>query len=156
MATTVQAANLTVTISESVNLSSHSYGNTKVKSISAQGQVDQRIMNIAVGAEGAFTDILDLSTVDSAGQVVVADFGYFRITNLDDTNYVTLKFYKSATASYFIKLEAGESYLLMSPDMDAQCEAGAPTLGDVTKISADANTAAVDIEYLVVTTGDAV
>ena len=155
MATTVNAATLSVTITENVSLANHAYGNSIVKSINGQGQADQRIMNIAVGAEGSFTSILNLSTVDERGQVVVANFGYFRITNLDDTNYVTLKFYIDATHTYFVKLEAGESYLLMSPDADVTCEDGAPSLADVTQILADANTAAVDIEYLAITSGAA-
>ncbi len=151
MATTVQPANLSVTITENISLSNGTYGNSNIKSFTSKGQVDQRIMNIAAG-EGSYTDILFLGSADSRGQVVVNDFTYFRITNLDDTNYITLQLYISATKSYFIKLEAGESYLLMSPDADVTCEGGAPSLTDITRIMADANTAAVDIEYLVVTT----
>ena len=152
MATTVKASNLTVTITEDVSLSTHSYGNTRTKTFNTQGQADQRIMNIAT----AGTTILHLSTVDDRGQIVVNDFGYFRITNLDDTNYVTLEFYLTADHSYYVKLEAGESYLLMSPDADITCGAEeVPSLVDIARIIATANTSAVDIEYLVVTTGDA-
>jgi hypothetical protein len=155
MATTVEAASLTVTITESVSLANHTYGNNRSKQFVTQGEVDQRIMSIAASGEASFTTILALSTVDAKGQVVVANFGYFRITNLDDTNFVTLQLYISATKMYYIKLEPGESYMLMSPDADTLCEAGTPSLADITQINGDADTSACDIEYVIVTSGAA-
>lgn len=159
MATTVTAANLSVTITENVSLGNRSWGNNQIKTFTSQGEVDQRIMSIAYdsGREtGDWTDIIYLDTVDDRGQVVAANFGYFRITNLDDTNYIVLQLYMSAAKSLYFKVEAGESFVLMSPDADALCEAGIPTLADIARIRAVADTAAVDIEYLVVTTGAAV
>ena len=47
MASTVTAADLTVTITESYTLNGVSYGNTINKTYTSQGQVDQRIMNVA-------------------------------------------------------------------------------------------------------------
>ena len=146
MATTVTPTTGTVTITESLTLNGMTYGNSTSININTQGQADQRIMNIATGE--SFTDILFLSTVDSNGQIVAGDFGYFRITNLDDVNFITLELYVSSTVSSFFKLEAGESFILMSPDMDVQVEGGSPTLADITKIRAKADSSAVDIEYL--------
>jgi hypothetical protein len=157
MATTVTAASLMVTINESIELNGVTYGNSISKSFVEQGEVDQRIMSIA-SSEEAFTEILYLSTVDSRGQVVVANYAYFRITNLDDANFMTLQLYVSATSSYFLKLEAGESFLLMSPDMGVDIVGGLPALADVTRIYGIANSpeeADVDIEYVVVTQGAA-
>jgi hypothetical protein len=47
MASTVTAANLTVTIVESYTLNGVAYGNTVEKTFTSKGQVDQRIMNVA-------------------------------------------------------------------------------------------------------------
>ena len=45
MASTVTAADLLVTITESYTLNNVSYGNTTTKTFSSNGQVDQRIMS---------------------------------------------------------------------------------------------------------------
>mgnify|MGYP003138397400 CR=1 FL=1 len=147
MASTVTAATATITISESLTLNGTSYGNSISKTFASQGEVIQRIMSVST----SFPDILYTSTVDGRGQVVAADWCYFRITNLDDTNYVTLRLY-NGTDSQFFKLEAGESFFLMSPDIDIDA-AGTTfnAFADITRISADANTAACDVEFLMVT-----
>jgi len=149
MATTVTAADLTVTITETISLNGVQYGNTINKTFSTQGQVDQRIMSIGAG-EGTFTDIFSFSTVDGQGQGVKNDYAYFRITNLDDTNFVTLQV--TAGDTYWIKLKAGESFMLMDNEMDAVASSTTFVgFADVTKVSADANTAICDIEYTVIT-----
>ena len=93
MATTVETADLTVTITESYTLMGTDYGSTCTKTYTTNGEVIQRLMSIAgKGGESAtFTDILALSTVDGQGQVVKADYKYFRIKNLDDTNNLNLR-----------------------------------------------------------------
>ena len=147
MASTVTAATATITISESLTLNGTSYGNSISKTFASQGEVIQRIMSVST----SFPDILYTSTVDGRGQVVAADWCYFRITNLDDTNYVTLRLY-NGTDSQFFKLEAGESFFLMSPDIDiAATGTTFNAFADITRISADANTAACDVEFLMVT-----
>ena len=47
MATTITAADLTVTVTESYTLNGVAYGNTINKSFSSNGQVLQRIMNVS-------------------------------------------------------------------------------------------------------------
>ncbi len=152
MATTVTAANLTVTIAEQYTLNGVSYGNTMNKTFSDNGEVYQRIMAITASSEGAFTDIINFGASDSAGQADITNYKYFRIKNLDDTNFLTLRV-KGTTDSFFIKIKAGETFLLMDNEIDA-IEDGT-TFGaftDITKISANANTDGVDIEFVVVTT----
>ena len=150
MATTVEQTALTVTITEDISLNGVTYGNTVSTTFATQGQVDQRIMSIALGAEGAFTDIFSFSTVDGQGIGVKNDYAYFRITNLDDTNFVTLQV--TAGDTFWIKLKAAESFMLMDNEMDAIASSTAfAAFADITKVSADANTAACDIEYVVVT-----
>tara|TARA_Y100000401_G_scaffold26202_1_gene18577 strand:+ start:611 stop:1057 length:447 start_codon:yes stop_codon:yes gene_type:complete len=147
MATTVTASTLTVTISESYTLNGVGYGNTSTKSYTSNGQVLQRILNVSTSDPA----IIDFGASDAAGQVVVGDYKYFRITNLDDTNFITLALYNGAD-TFFYKLLAGDTFVLMSNEMDAI--ASSRTFGafaDITQIKADADTAACDIEIIAVT-----
>ncbi len=151
MATTVTAANLTVTITEQYTLNGVSYGNTMNKTYTDNGEVYQRIMTIAVGEEGAFTDIINFGAADRAGIADITNYKYFRIKNLDDTNFLTLRV-KGTADSFFIKIKAGESFLLMDNEVDAV--ASSMTFGaftDITQIAADADTDAIDIEFVCVT-----
>ena len=148
MATTVTAADLTVTVTESYTLNGVAYGNSINKSFASNGQVLQRIMNVSTSDPA----ILNFGAADAAGQVKVGDYKYFRITNLDDTNFVMLTLYNGAD-SFFYKLLAGDIFLLMSNDMDAiDASTTFGAFADITQIKADADTAACDIEILAVTT----
>ena len=150
MATTVTAADLTVTIVESYSLNGVSYGNTTSKRFTNNGEVYQRIMAITAG-EGTFTDIINFGSEDDAGQADITNYKNFRLKNLDDTNFLTLRV-KGTADSFFIKIKAGESFLLMDNEIDAIASStsfGAFT--DISQISADANTDGVDIEFVCVT-----
>lgn len=147
MASTVTAADLLVTITESYTLNNVSYGNTTTKTFSSKGQVDQRIMSVATTEKTLF----NFSSVDSAGTGVAVDYVYFRVTNLDDTNYISLRLY-NGDDSFWIKLAAGDSLLLMNNEIDAIAESS--TFGafeDITSILGTANTAACDVEFMAVT-----
>ncbi len=151
MATTVTAENLTVTITEQYTLNGVSYGNTMNKTYTDNGEVYQRIMAIPYSAEDAFTDIINFGAADDAGQADIDNYKYFRIKNLDDTNFLTLRVTGTAD-SFFIKIKAGESFLLMDNEIDAV--ASSTTFGaftDISQISANADTAEIDIEFVVVT-----
>ena len=148
MASTVTASTATITISQNLTLNGVTYGNAISKQFTTQGEVIQRIMSIST----SFPEILITSTVDGRGQVVAADWCYFRITNLDDTNFVTLRLTNTATDSQFFKLEAGESFFLMSPDIDID-ESGSAfvAFADIDEIAVDADTAACDVEFIMIT-----
>ena len=147
MASTVTASTLTVTITENIVLNGQTYGNSISKSYTSQGEVDQRIMNVATGG----TIVFGYTSADGQGVAKADDYAYFRITNLDDTNFVRLDI-NNATDTFFVKLKAGESFLLMDNEMYAVD--GSQTFSafaDIESITAVANTAAVDIEYVAVT-----
>ena len=147
MATTVTASTLTVTISESYTLNGVSYGNTSTKSYTSNGQVLQRILNVSTSDPA----IIDFGASDAAGQVVVGDYKYFRITNLDDTNFITLALYNGAD-TFFYKLLAGDTFVLMSNEMDAiDSSRTFGAFADITQIKADADSSACDIEIIAVT-----
>ena len=146
MASTVTAANLTVTIVESYTLNGVAYGNTVEKTFTSKGQVDQRIMNVATTEK----DLFNWGATDAAGRGVVADYAYFRITNLDDTNFITLRLYNGAD-SFWYKLAAGESMMLMNNEMDAITGTTFGALADITSVLAKADNAACDVEFIAVT-----
>ena len=147
MATTVTAADLTVTISENYTLNGVTYGNSINKTYTSNGQVLQRILNVSTSDPA----IINFGAADAAGQVVVGDYKYFRITNLDDTNFITLTLYNGSD-SFFYKLLAGDAFLLMSNEMDAiDASTSFGAFADITQIKADADTAACDIEIIAVT-----
>jgi len=146
MASTVTAANLTVTVIESYTLNGVVYGNTVEKTFTSKGQVDQRIMNVATSEKTLF----NWGAADDAGTGVAADYAYFRVTNLDDTNFVTLRLYNGAD-SFWYKLAAGESMMLMNNEMDAVTGTSFGALADITLVAAQADTAACDVEFIAVT-----
>ena len=155
MAGTIKQTTLSVAINEQININGVQYGNNINKTFDGNGRVDQRVMSIYTSEEDIFTSVLDFKTLDAKGQVVLADFTYFIITNTDDANFITLQLYISAANSSYHKIESGESFLLMSPDMDIDCEGGAHVLTGVTEILALADTETVGIEYVAVTKGGA-
>lgn len=146
MASTVTAANLTVTIVESYTLNGVAYGNTVEKTFTSKGQVDQRIMNVATSEKTLF----NWGAADDAGTGVAADYVYFRVTNLDDTNFITLRVYNGAD-SFWYKLAAGESIMLMNNEMDAITGTTFGALADITLVAAKSDTAACDVEFIAVT-----
>jgi hypothetical protein len=146
MASTVTAANLTVTIVESYTLNGVAYGNTVEKTFTSKGQVDQRIMNVATSEKTLF----NWGAADDAGTGVAANYAYFRVTNLDDTNFITLRVYNGAD-SFWYKLAAGESMMLMNNEMDAITGTTFGALADITLVAAKSDTAACDVEFIAVT-----
>jgi hypothetical protein len=151
MATTVTAENLTVTITEQYTLNGVSYGNTMNKTYTDNGEVYQRIMAIPYSAEDAFTDIINFGAADDAGQADIDNYKYFRIKNLDDTNFLTLRV-TGTLDSFFVKIKAGETFLLMDNEIDAVTGSNAfGAFTDISQISANADTAEIDIEFVCVT-----
>jgi|TARA_R100001463_G_scaffold25943_2_gene61089 hypothetical protein len=152
MATTVTAEDLTVTIIEQYTLNGVSYGNTMNKTFTSNGEVYQRVMTIAAQSRGsAWTNIINFGAADAAGIADITNYKYFRIKNLDDTNFLELRVTGTAD-SFFVKIKAGETFLLMDNEIDAVASGTTiGTLTDITQIGANANTDAIDIEFVVVT-----
>ena len=105
---------------------------------------------MAIPAQDDFTTILNFGSADTAGQVDISNYSYFRITNLDDTNFAILSITQGDT--FFYKLKAGETLLLMDNEMDAVASSTTfAAFADITSISARADTDGIDIEFVCVT-----
>jgi hypothetical protein len=143
---------LTVTITESYSLNGVNYGNTMNKTFTSNGEVYQRVMTIAAQTRGAnWTDIINFGAADDAGVADITNYKYFRIKNLDDANFLELRV-TGTVDSFFVKIKAGETFLLMDNKIDAeQSSTTVGTLTDITQIAANADTDAIDIEFVCVT-----
>jgi len=144
MATTVTTSDLTVSITESYTLNGVEYGGTVNKVFSDNGEVVKRIMRIGISS---FANVFDYAT-----EGIQADFKYFRVTNLDDTNFINIQLFNDNSDAFWVKLKAGESFMMMDNEYDIN--EGAATFGgfnELTKIAAQADTAECDLEIISVT-----
>ena len=114
MATTITNATLTVTITEAVSLNNKSYGNSNTLTIASINEVDQRILTIPTSE----VTVVNYGTANAAGTFVRTAVKYLRITNKDDTNFVSIHI-TSASHNVWIKLEAGKSLMFGNADFNA-------------------------------------
>ena len=114
MASTISAATMSVTITESITLNGKNQGGTSTVSIPSIKSVLKKI--VTCPANQTTTLVNFASTVHaSAGAIDVEDARYIRVTNLDDTNPITLAVVGAATL-YQVSLEFGRSHVLATPD----------------------------------------
>ena len=154
MASTITAATLTVTLTESVTLNGSDQGATNTLSIASVNEVSKRI----VTATTAERIILVFGDNIAAGQFDKTKAVYVRITNLDDTNHVGLIFRNLVGDEFSVKLDKGQSFIYngdlaggVVDTMDAVDAAGLTTntFADLVDITAEADTASVDLEVFV-------
>ena len=147
MASTVTPATATVQIVESLTLGGVDRGGQHTRSISNIAEADRRVMTVDSANE---IDLIELNTNNGQGKFVRSSIKYIRITNLDNTNFIRVRFKKSGGATADVKVDAGATFLLSSGSMDADATPGAfSAFVDIDVISAQADTADCDIEYVV-------
>lgn len=135
-------ATLTVTITEAVTLNGASRGSTNTHTETVT-QIDHRIVTCLHSAEQ--TVVLFDSAV-AAGTIKDGTIDYLRMTNLDSTNFVTVRV-SGNNEEYFVKLEAGDSFILNNSVMDANAAGGASvSLANIDSIGIQADTASCDVE----------
>lgn len=145
MATTIVNATLSVQRLETVSLNGKTYGNTNTSTFTNINEVDERIVTVPTSE----ITIMNFGAAAAAGTFVRANLKFLRITNKDDTNFITLHI-TSATDDAWLKIPAGVSFEMGAAVLEA---AGAfSAFADVTAISAIADTASVDIEYFIALT----
>lgn len=142
-------ATITVTIKEEVTLNGKDRGSENVMSVSGINQTDNRIVTVPTASE---VSIVKFGTAVDAGQFEDATTEYLRITNLDDTNYVTLRI-SGSSEEYMLKLEPEGTFMMNNSLMDAYASnSNTATLAAIDEIKAKANSADVDVEIFVATT----
>ena len=111
-------ATLTVTIKESVLLNGAERGSENVLDIASITEVYSRIVDVVSTGD---TEVLKFSTANGAGTITKASLKYLRFTNLSTTaaNTITLSVEDTDTDQYFVKIGAGESFILANTDIEA-------------------------------------
>ena len=164
MASTITAGTLKVTIRESITLKGEERGSTTELSISNINEVSSRIVTATTTEAGLVGFLSALSNVGVtankvgylAGMYDDGDIRYIRITNLDDTNYITLTFRDEDNTEFRIKVDAGHSFIYPGDNsggfvdtMKASGSALSSGLSDLVDITVDADTAACNVEVFV-------
>lgn len=160
MASTIVAASLTVTITESITLNGTAQGATNTVTVGSVNEIVKRIVSVPTTESGllGFATTLETNLAKSylAGQFDEDDVRYIRITNKDDANHITLVFRDETGAEFAVLLDAGHSFLYpcdvaggCKDTMDANSAALTVSFEDLVDITAQANTAAVDVEVFV-------
>ena len=154
MTSTITAATLTVTLTESISLNGVDQGGTNTLTIASVNEVSKRIVTATTTEQ----IILAFGTAVAAGQFLEDKVVYIRITNLDDTNFVGLIFRNENNDEFSVKLDKGQSFIYngdlasgVVDTMDAVDNSGLTTntFGDLVDITADADTASCDLEIFV-------
>ena len=145
-------ATLTITLTESLTLGDGSgtdRGTTNVQTISSINEVDHRIMDV----QTAYVDLIKFGSAAGAGTFEDNAVKYLRITNLDASNFVTIRV-KQSDSEYFVKLGPEDHFLLGDNMMDAHEDGDtslgtAESLANIDVISAKADTAICQVEYFI-------
>ena len=156
MASTVTAATLTVSLTESINIRGRNQGTTTTQTVASINEIYKRILTITTNE----STIATMSgAVASAGHFNDSAIRYLRFTNLDNTNYLTLTFTNDDNDEVAIKLDAGNTFMWFADNSggmvgvvngtqaaDANSDVA---LGSITNIQADANTGNCDLEIFI-------
>lgn len=146
MASTLTLTNLTVTVSEQLtsNGQTRSYENQLV--IANIKPFDPRVMNIPTSE----VTIMAFGAAVAAGTFIAANVKYIRIVNKDDTNFIRIRCIKTSGQTFDIKLDPGKPFIMGNTKESANTNGGVfSAFVDMDNISAQADTAACDIEYFV-------
>ena len=107
----------------------------------------------------AEVEVVAMSTAVAAGTFVESTVKYIRLTNLDDTNHITLTFKDEDATEVALLLDKGQSFIYNGDisagvvnTMHAGGSALTVSLNDLVNITALADTAACDMEIFVAST----
>ena len=159
MASTISAATLTVTLTESINLNGIQQGGTNTKTFASINEISKRILTITTNEATIATFS---GAVGSAGHFNDGTVRYIRITNLHATYFVAITLKNGSNDEFAVKLDAGQSFVLCGDNstgmeliFNATENADSAThtaFGPLTAITADAEASTVQIEMFVATT----
>ena len=120
MPTTVNTSDLTIITRELISLGGNQYDSKHTKIIPNIKEVTKRLITVPTGSATeniggnvrGYEGIPVVTTTPTliTGPYKEADIRYIRITNLDDTNFVTLQLVNKNTNVTALKLDYGNSY----------------------------------------------
>ena len=135
MPTTVNTSDLTIITRELITLGGNLYDSKHTKIIPFIKEVTKRIITAPTASIGTSDtnegiEVLKITPTLLTGPYKEADIRYIRITNLDDTNFVTLQFHNDLGNVNATKLDFGSTYFY-------NCDMGS---GSIDTIQASSNT----------------
>jgi len=155
MTSTLTAATMTVTLTESIELNGTNQGATNTLEIASIAEVSKRIVNIPTSE----VEVVAMSTAVASGTFIESTVMYIRLTNKDDTNHITLTFKDEDNTEVALLLDKGQSFIYNGDlaagvvnTMHAGGSALTVSLNDLVNITALADTAACDLEIFVAST----
>ena len=155
MTSTLTAATMTVTVSESINLNGTNQGATNTLSLASIAEISKRIVNVPASE----VEVVAMSTAVASGTFIESTVKYIRFTNLDDTNHITLTFKDEDATEFAVLLDKGQTFIYNGDiaggvvnTMHASGSALSVSLNDLVNVTALADTAACDMEILVAST----
>ena len=135
MPTTVNTSDLTIITRELISLGGNQYDSKHTKIIPNIKEVTKRLITVPTASilstdtnEGV--EVLKITPTLLTGPYKEADIRYIRITNLDDTNFVTLQFHNDQGNVSATKLDFGNTYFY-------SCDMGS---GSIDTMQASSNT----------------
>jgi hypothetical protein len=151
MGSTISAADLTITITETITLNGRNQGASNSCTIEDINEVFKRI--VTCPASNTTTIATFNSNVHgAAGAIDVEDARWIRVTNKDDTAPITLAVVGAATL-YQISIEAGRSHVLCTPDglmlSEADTSPSFGTKADISSLQINPGAATVDVELFI-------
>ena len=152
MASTISAATLTVTLTESVTLNGYDQGSNNTVSYTSVSDVMKRVVTCPASATTTLLSFGAAVTGNTAGIIDYDDAKYIRITNLDDTETIELAVVGAATL-YQVSLRKGESHVLGGPTglmlAEADTSPSFGTMDELSSISVNPGGNAIDVEVFV-------
>lgn len=148
MASTITAQTFTATISTQITLNGQPQVTENKLMITDVNEYANRIMTIPTASE---VTVVAFGAAVAAGTFISGDMKYLQITNKDSTNYVRIRVKKAGADTFDMRLDAGKTFLMGNVKESVAATAGAfSAFVDADSVSAQANTAEVAIEYVVV------
>ncbi len=146
MATTIVAADATITHTVALTLGGKAFDISFTRTLSSCTVADRRVVNVP-------TSEIDLITLTAAavGKGQFSSFDGFWIVNRDDTNFVRLRVREAGGDTADFRLDPGEWMCFWNSKMEVNTTAAAfGAFIDWDTIAVQADTASVDLEYLAV------
>ena len=151
MTSTISSATLTVTHTEALTLNGVDRGVTNTFTVGSINEVDHRIMTCL---HSSLQTVAVLGTAVAAGTYIKTNVKYIRLTNKDDTNFITIGFLAANNKSAYLKLEAGQTFTFYNDDLDCDDASSAAfdSFSEINTINAKADTASCDLEVFIAST----
>tara|TARA_R110002020_G_scaffold145043_7_gene318288 strand:- start:182 stop:667 length:486 start_codon:yes stop_codon:yes gene_type:complete len=158
MASTITAASMTVTITESITLNGQAQGGTNSFSVGSVNEIYKRIVTCVDDTDCTIATF-QTATSTSDGAIDLEDVRYIRVTNLDDTNPMNLSLQVAggedgtANMSSTILVEAGKSFIMGSAHDGIAVKDDAATivtaLTDLESLLVDPLSENIDVEVFI-------